>query len=332
MHSPVCSAVPPYLLRAIAESEVNPQHVRDTGTKALAHHEHLSLARFTFLSALADNRPLIDPRVSASPRHSIVPEHLLQAIADSAGNPDEERARVQRHAQHARELAVRSLLRRTGDDQTPRGVTGTGLVIDCVVYDAKNSEVEMDLPGTLVRAEKEDKAADKAANQVFDNIASVLKFYSDQFQWQSIDNANMKVVSTIHFGDRYENAYWDPMRRQMVFGDGGTFLYNFTGAIDVIGHELTHAVTEFTSPLDYWGQSGALNEHVSDVFGIMVKHYVGKIKADEDDWLIGEACLIQGAKGVALRSMKAPGTAYDDPRFGKDPQPGQSLARPRPRS
>jgi Zn-dependent metalloprotease len=107
----------------------------------------------------------------------------------------------------------------------------------------------------------------------------------------------------------------------MVFGDGNTFLNNFTGCIDVIGHELTHAVIEYTSPLIYQGQSGALNEHVADVFGIMVKQRVQDEKADEADWLIGEDCIVPGVKGISLRSMKAPGTAYDDPRFGKDPQP-----------
>ena len=108
---------------------------------------------------------------------------------------------------------------------------------------------------------------------------------------------------------------WDPERLQMVYGDGGEFLNNFTGCIDVIGHELTHAVTEHTSPLDYTGQPGALNEHVSDVFGIMIKQQVQDEKADVADWLIGEDCILPGVKGVALRSMKAPGTAYDDPRF-----------------
>lgn len=101
----------------------------------------------------------------------------------------------------------------------------------------------------------------------------------------------------------------------MVFGDGNEFLRNFTGCIDVIGHELTHAVTDYTSPLIYYGQSGALNEHVSDVFGIMVKQRVENETAETADWLIGEYCLLPGVKGVALRSMKEPGTAYDDPRF-----------------
>lgn len=101
----------------------------------------------------------------------------------------------------------------------------------------------------------------------------------------------------------------------MAYGDGGHFLYNFAGTLDVIGHELSHGVTQYTSPLDHQGQSGALNEHLSDAFGIMIKQRAENVKTENDDWLIGEGVLLPGVKGVALRSMKAPGTAYDDPRF-----------------
>lgn len=80
-------------------------------------------------------------------------------------------------------------------------------------------------------------------------------------------------------------------------------------------------MVEYTSPLIYLEQSGALNEHIADVFGIMIKQLHENEKASEADWLIGEGCLLPGVKGVALRNMKEPGTAYNDPRFGKDPQP-----------
>ena len=123
----------------------------------------------------------------------------------------------------------------------------------------------------------------------------------------------MLIRKSIAFTD------WDPDRMQLVFGDGDEFLKNFTGTVDVIGHELTHAVTDAMAPLLYFGQSGALNEHISDVFGIIVKQRKEKESAEEADWLIGEGCLVPGVKGIALRSMKDPGTAYDDPRFVPQP-------------
>jgi Zn-dependent metalloprotease len=89
----------------------------------------------------------------------------------------------------------------------------------------------------------------------------------------------------------------------------------------VMGHELTHGVTEHEAGLIYWKQAGALNEHISDVFGSLVKQYVDEETAEEADWLIGEGIFTNNVQGVALRSMKAPGTAYDDPVLGKDPQP-----------
>jgi Zn-dependent metalloprotease len=89
----------------------------------------------------------------------------------------------------------------------------------------------------------------------------------------------------------------------------------------VIAHELTHGVTDNTSGFEYHKQSGALNESMSDVFGSLVKQWSLKQTADEADWLIGADVWTPGIGGDALRSMKDPGHAYDNPVFGKDPQP-----------
>jgi Zn-dependent metalloprotease len=108
----------------------------------------------------------------------------------------------------------------------------------------------------------------------------------------------------------------------MVFGDGDGRLFNrFTISLDVIGHELTHGVTENEAGLRYLYEPGALNESLSDVFGSLIKQRVLNQAADQADWLIGAGLLAEGVNGVALRSMKAPGTAYDDKVLGKDPQP-----------
>lgn len=112
----------------------------------------------------------------------------------------------------------------------------------------------------------------------------------------------------------------------MVFGDGNMLLCNFTGCVDVIGHELAHAVTDNTSPLDYSDQAGALNEHISDVFGIMAKQQVENETSEEADWLIGEDCLLPDVKGVAFRSMKEPGKAYDDERFVSPLEPSTCVS------
>ena len=113
----------------------------------------------------------------------------------------------------------------------------------------------------------------------------------------------------------------------MVFGDGDNYFFNrFTVALDIIGHELTHGVTEYEAGLDYIGQSGALNESISDVFGSLIKQYSLRQTAEQADWLIGQSLFtanVQGCQGQApaLRSMKAPGTAFCDPILGQDPQP-----------
>jgi len=131
----------------------------------------------------------------------------------------------------------------------------------------------------------------------------------------------MRIDSTVHYGESYDNAFWDG--RQMVYGDGdGEIFRPFTKALDVIGHELTHGVTQHSAGLQYRDQPGALSESFSDVFGSLVKQYRLGQTAEEADWLIGEGLFMPGVKARGIRSMKEPGTAYDDPLLGKDPQHG----------
>lgn len=185
------------------------------------------------------------------------------------------------------------------------------------IYDTKHSSA---LPGSVVRAEGQAPIKDKAANQAYDGLGDTFDFYYDVFQRNSIDNAGLRMNATIHYGKKYDNAFWNG--QEMIFGDGDGVIFNgFTSSVDVIGHELTHGVTGSEANLNYQGQSGALNESISDVFGSLVKQYALKQTADKADWLIGAGLLAKGIHGVALRSMKAPGTAYDDPTLGKDDQP-----------
>ncbi|KAL6835698.1 hypothetical protein J3E69DRAFT_361069 [Trichoderma sp. SZMC 28015] len=316
-----CFIVPPHLLRAISESSQNPEEVRKAAARSLASNNQVRKARQEQIANATQprgNKP--GGAVQTSP---FIPEHLLRQLSSSDAVDEETRSRAKRDLVHLQELLGKtpSAQEALSTSEKVRKESSKGTAFRSM-YDMHYSEDLNGLPGDKVRVEGGPEVKDVDVNKAYDNVGHVLEFYKEYFHWKSIDGKNKQVVSTVHFGDHYENAFWFPEAQQMVFGDGNEFLRNFTGCIDVIGHELTHAVTDYTSPLNYYGQSGALNEHVSDVFGIMVKQRVENETAETADWLIGEYCLLPGIKGVALRSMKEPGTAYDDPRFEKDPQVG----------
>ena len=185
------------------------------------------------------------------------------------------------------------------------------------VHDAQHGS---QLPGKLVRGEGKPATSDASVNRAYDGLGDTWKLYWSAFQRDSLDGEGLELVASVHYQEQYDNAFWDG--QQMVFGDGdGTYFNDFTSSVDVIGHELTHGVTQYTAGLTYVTQSGALNESLSDCFGSMVKQQALGQDAADADWLIGEGLFTAKVNGVALRSMKAPGTAYDDPVLGKDPQP-----------
>jgi Zn-dependent metalloprotease len=185
------------------------------------------------------------------------------------------------------------------------------------IYDAGGSET---IPGKLVRKEGEKASGDPSADEAYDGLGHTHRLYADVFGRNSIDGEGLPLDATVHFGKLYDNAFWDG--RQMVFGDGdGEVFERFTRSLSVIGHELAHGVTQYSAGLAYRNQAGAINESMSDVFGALVEQYVNKQSVKEASWLIGEGLFTSQVEGSALRSMKAPGTAYDDDVLGKDPQP-----------
>jgi len=244
----------------------------------------------------------------------IVPPHMLQRLATS-GDPAlaETAGRTLRLTQSL--VAFRAQLS-TGAP-SPAAAKREGRrrqVFDC--------QGTTDLPGDPVRSETDTNPnRDRTVNEAFDNAGTTWDFYNKIFGRESVDDHGKTLVSSVHYGEKYDNAFWNG--QQMVYGDGdGVIFRRFTTALDVIAHELTHGVTQFTAQLAYQDQSGALNESMSDVFGSMVKQWALGQSVDQADWLIGAAIMAPGFKGRALRDMANPGTAYDDPRLGKDPQPG----------
>jgi Zn-dependent metalloprotease len=185
------------------------------------------------------------------------------------------------------------------------------------VFDARGTE---NLPGDVVRAEGASPTGDAATDEAYDGLGATYDFFWETFERSSIDDEGLPLNATVHFGQDYNNAFWNSER--MVFGDGDGELFNrFTISLDIIGHELAHGITEDEAQLVYFFQSGALNESVSDVFGSLVRQRRENQTADQADWLIGTGLFTDNVSGTALRSMNAPGTAYDDGVLGKDPQP-----------
>ncbi|HBE16727.1 MAG TPA: peptidase M4 family protein [Cyanobacteria bacterium UBA11149] len=248
----------------------------------------------------------------------VIPPHILREVAKNGASDIQEWA-FQTLSLSARIRGQRDVLGKVATAMMTAGVGQKRRTI----YDAKNNEDPSDLPGTLVRGEGSPAGTDIAVNEAYDGAGATYDFFKQIYDRNSIDDRGLRLDSTVHFGYQYDNAFWNG--NQMVYGDGdGQIFDRFTKCIDVIGHELTHGITQYEAGLRYQGESGALNESMSDVFGSLVKQWTLKQTADKADWLVGQGLLTPNIKGIALRSMKAPGTAYNDPILGKDPQPGHT--------
>ena len=183
------------------------------------------------------------------------------------------------------------------------------------VYDARHLQA---LPGRLVRRHGAPASRDATVNHAWDNVGITLDFFATVLGRDSLDGKGMHVDASVHYGDRFSNAMWTG--KEMLFGDGdGIQILGFAQSLDIVAHELTHAVTQHSvrgglgekrigGKVVLAGQAGALNESISDVFASMVKQWHTKQDVKKADWLLGEGVLAP-AMGKAVRSLKDPGNA-----------------------
>lgn len=219
-------------------------------------------------------------------------------------------------------------------------------VLDRRVYDLQFKWKRSAFPGVLVRSEGDPPCGDDAVDKCYENLGIVHDFLSSILRRDSIDGKGMPLIGIVHYGIHYPGAFWNiktdtKCGQCMTCGDGwetdkekegapkqsfAGFFGNFVGSLEVVAHEMMHGVTQFiANGLDYIGEPGALLEHFADVFGILVEQWYEKQSVEEADWLVGEDLLMPDRKGLALRSMKAPGTAYHFPELvaiGRDEQVG----------
>ena len=168
----------------------------------------------------------------------------------------------------------------------------------------------MTLPGAPV---PDAENGDEAFSTVFKTTAQVGKFYQEVLGRNSIDNLGMDMVSSLNYGLNFQNAFWNG--QQMVYGNGDQQVFiDFWRSPDVIGHELTHGVTQHESGLRYEGESGALNESLSDAFGAAFHQWTQQTPASDDaGWLIGAGIMGPDSKAqgmTCLRDMVDPTASH----------------------
>jgi Zn-dependent metalloprotease len=166
------------------------------------------------------------------------------------------------------------------------------------------------------------------ARKAHSSFARVLDFYDHHFDRQSFDgqsglvsaSVNVQRIGFLDVLGQKQNAAWMGPWKMFIFGAGGEMLGNFAEAIDVVGHEFTHAVVGSTSDLIYEGQSGALNEHLADVFGALIEQ---EYEPWLNPFLLGETVLRGKAKEEAagLRDLL-------NPEKGLSAQPGKVSETP----
>ncbi|WP_048065431.1 M4 family metallopeptidase [Methanosarcina acetivorans] len=247
---------------------------------------------------------------------TFIPPYVLDNMA-KAGIEEAKSTILQ--SQYFREKRTETSKKMGMEAGLPKAVVPVGRAY-VQVYDSENTT-------TFQKTLKRDQGGNSSPTGIesvdltYDYVSKDRDFLKEKvINRNSLDNNGMDLICNVHFGVKYNNAFWDG--EQITLGDGdGIIFTNFSKSLDVIAHELGHGVVQFTADFEYHGQSGALNEHFADVFGTVITQWVENQTSDKADWLIGDEIMGPELYGEALRSMSEPGTAYDNSILGKDPQP-----------
>src|SRR5258706_4884510 len=227
---------------------------------------------------------------------------------------------------------IKSLVSLSAQKILPSGLTAASISPPTVpVFDCQQHNT---LPGVSIS--NPGSSADQTCKQAFTETTAVAKFYQSIFGRNSIDNAGMSMISSIHYSVKYNNAFWNGS--QMTYGDGdGNIFIDFTKGNDVIGHELTHGVTQYTLGLTYQNQAGGLNESISDVFGSMFRQWQANQNVSQADWLIGKeiigpraismgfTCLSDMSNPAASHCLSPQPTKFSQYKNGMDPHESSGI-------
>jgi len=236
---------------------------------------------------------------------AIIPTFVLDRFAADVTLSDQTRSALLSASQHASGWrGYRVSLSPSARHAKLRPTTSVRpLQPSILLFDCRGSTSQ---PGDLIEAPE--TSTIEAARHIHRKMTELTNFYKRIFNRNSIDNHGMGLLSSIHFGENYPNAYWNGA--QMIFGDGdGEIFCNFAQADDVLAHEFAHGVTQFLLGLGFWDQAGALNESISDVFASVFRQWRMRQPSDRADWKIGSTIL--GPKAIergytCLRSLSTP--------------------------
>lgn len=158
----------------------------------------------------------------------------------------------------------------------------------------------------------------KASVSAHYNAGKVIDFYKNLFNRNSLDDQGMPIISYTHYGKNFNNAFWNGYEMVYGDGDGKEFTY-LSGDLDLVGHEMTHGLISYTADLEYRNESGALNESLADVFGVLISTYTkynvasgGSWTFNTADWVVGDDIYTPNIPGDAVRSLSNP-TLYSQP-------------------